>query len=69
MTGRNRKEMEKKLEKLATLVEHLSITTLTGPAPAPASHPAPTSSAAPASTPYGAPNIPVNPPFTGSLPA
>ena len=63
------KEMEQKLEKLATLVENLSITGLTGPAPAPASHPAPTSSAAPASTPYGVPHTHAHQAFTGSIPA
>ena len=63
------KEMEKKLEKLATLVENLSITGLTRPAPAPASHPAPTSSAAPTSTPYGVPHTPAHPAFIGSHPA
>ena len=45
------KEMEQKLEKLTNLVQNLSTTGLTGPAPAIASHPAPTSSTAPASTP------------------
>ena len=45
------KEMEQKLEKLTNLVQNLSTTGLTGPAPTMASHPAPTSSAAPASTP------------------
>ena len=49
------KEMEQKLEKLTNLVQNLSTTGLTGPAPTMASHPAPTSSAAPASTPYGLP--------------
>ena len=63
------KEMEQKLEKLATLVDNLSTTGLTGPAPAPASHPAPTSSAAPASTPYGVPHTPAHPAFTCSIPA
>ena len=62
------KEMEQKLGKLATLVENLSITGLTGPALAPASHPAPTSSAAPASTTYGVPHTPAHPAFTGSIP-
>ena len=45
------KEMEQRLEKLTNLVQNLSTTGLTGPAPTMASHPAPTSSAAPASTP------------------
>ena len=45
------KEMEQKLEQLTNLVQNLSTTGLTGPAPIMASHPAPTSSAAPASTP------------------
>ena len=38
------KEMEQKLEKLTNLVQNLSTTGLTGPAPTMASHPAPTSS-------------------------
>ena len=63
------KEMEQKLEKLTNLVQNLSTTGLTGPAPTMASHPAPTSSAAPASTPYGVPHSPAPPAFTGSLPA
>ena len=37
------KEMEQKLEKLINLVQNLSTTGLTGPAPTMASHPAPTS--------------------------
>ena len=41
-------KMEQKLEKLTNLVQNLSTTGLTGPAPTMASHPAPTSSAAPA---------------------
>ena len=52
------KEMEQKLEKLTDLVQNLSTTGLTGPAPTMASHPAPTSSAAPAPTPYGVPHSP-----------
>ena len=63
------KEMEQKLEKLTNLVQNLSTTGLTGPAPTMASHPAPTSSAAPASTPYGVPHFPAPPAFTGSHPA
>ena len=63
------KEMEQKLEKLTNLVQSLSTTGLTGPAPALAGHPAPTSSAAPASMPYGVPHTPAPPAFTGSLPA
>ena len=63
------KEMEQKLEKLTNLVQNLSTTGLTGPAPTMASHPAPTSSAAPASTPYGVPHSPAPPAFTGSHPA
>ena len=63
------KEMEQKLEKLTNLVQNLSSTGLTGPAPTMASHPAPTSSAAPASTPYGVPHSPAPPAFTGSHPA
>ena len=63
------KEMEQKLEKLTNLVQNLSTTGLTGPAPTMASHAAPTSSAAPASTPYGVPHSPAPPAFTGSLPA
>ena len=39
------KEMEQNLEKLTNLVQNLSTTGLTGPAPTMASHPAPTSSA------------------------
>ena len=62
-------EMEQKLEKLTSLVQNLSTTGLTGPAPTMASHPAPTSSAAPASTPYGVPHSPAPPAFTGSHPA
>ena len=62
------KEMEQRLEKLTTLVQNLSTTGLTGPAPALASHPAPTSSAAPTSMPYGVPDTPAHPAFTGSLP-
>ena len=64
-----RKEIEQKLEKLTNLVQNLSTTGLTGPAPTTASHPAPTSSAAPASSPYGVPHCPAPPAFTGSLPA
>ena len=63
------KEMEQKLEKLTNLVQNLSTTGLTGPAPTMASHPAPTSSAAPASTPYGVPHSPAPPAFTGQIPA
>ena len=63
------KEMEQKLEKLTDLVQNLSTTGLTGPAPNMASHPAPTSSAAPASTPYGVPHSPAPPGFTGHHPA
>ena len=63
------KEMEQKLEQLTTLVQHLSTTGLTGPAPAPGSHPAPTLSAAPASTPYGVPHTPAHTAYTGSHPA
>ena len=63
------KEMEQKLEKLTDLVQDLSTTGLTGPAPTMASHPAPTSSAAPASTPYGVPHSPAPPAFTGHHPA
>ena len=63
------KEMEQKLEKLTNLVQSLSTTGLTGPAPTMASHPAPTSSAAPASTPYGVPHSPAPRAFTGPLPA
>ena len=63
------KEMEQKLEKLTNLVQNLSTTGLTGPAPTMASHPAPTSSDAPASTPYGVPHSPAPPAFTGPLPA
>ena len=63
------KEMEQKLEKLTNLVQNLSTTGLTGPAPTMASHPAPTSSAALASTPYGVPHSPAPPAFTGSHPA
>ena len=63
------KETEQKLEKLTDLVQNLSTTGLTGPAPTMASHPAPTSSAAPASTPYGAPHSPAPPAFTGHHPA
>ena len=63
------KEMEQKLEKLTNLVQNLSTTGLTGPAPTMASHPAPTSSAAPASTPYGVPHSPAAPAFTGHHPA
>ena len=63
------KEMEQKLEKLTNLVQNLSTTGLTGPAPTMASHPAPTSSAAPASTPYGVPHSPAPPAFTRSHPA
>ena len=63
------KEMEQKLEKLTNLVQNLSTTGLTGPAPTMASNPAPTSSAAPASTPYGIPHSPAPPAFTGSHPA
>ena len=59
------KEMEHKLEKLTNLVQNLSTTGFTGPAPTMASHPAPTSSAAPASTPYGVPHSPAPPAFTG----
>ena len=59
------KEMEQKLEKLTDLVQNLSTTGLTGPAPTMASHPAPTSSAAPTSTPYGAPHSPAPPAFAG----
>ena len=62
-------EMEQKLEKLTNLVQNLSTTGVTGPAPTMASHPAPTSSAAPASTPYGVPHSPAPPAFTGSHPA
>ena len=60
------KEMEQKLEKLTDLVQNLSTTGLTGPAPTMASHQAPTSSAAPTSTPYGVPHSPA---FTGHHPA
>ena len=63
------KEMEQKLEKLTDLVQNLSTTGLTGPAPTMASHPAPTSSAAPASTPYGVPHSPAPAAFTGHHPA
>ena len=63
------KEMEQKLEKLTNLVQNLSTTELTGPAPVMASHPAPTSSAAPASTPYGVPHSLAPPAFTGPVPA
>ena len=63
------KEMEQKLEKLTNLVQNLSTTGLTGPAPAPASKPAPTFSAAPESTPYGVAHTPAPPALTGSLPA
>ena len=63
------REMEQKLEKLTNLVQNLSTTGLTGPAPTMANHPAPTSSAAPASTPYGFPHSPAPPAFTGSHPA
>ena len=63
------KEMEQKHEKLTNLVQNLSTTGLTGPAPTMASHPLPTSSAAPASTPYGVPHSPAPPAFTGPLPA
>ena len=63
------KEMEQKLQKLTNLVQNLSTTGLTGPAPTMASHPAPTSSAAPASTPYGVPHSPAPPASTGSHPA
>ena len=63
------KEMEQKLEKLTNLVQNLSTTGLTGPAPTMASHPAPTSSAAPASTPYGVPHSPAPRAFTGHIPA
>ena len=63
------KEMEQKLENLTNLVQNLSTTGLTGPAPTMASHPAPTSSAAPACTPYGVPHSPAPPAFTGSHPA
>ena len=63
------KEMEQKLEKLTNLVQNLSTTGLTGPAPTIASHPAPTTSAAPASTFYGVPHSPTPPAFTGSHPA
>ena len=63
------KEMEQKLEKLTDLVQNLSTTGLTGPAPTMASHPAPTSSAAPASTPYGFPHSPAPRAFTGHIPA
>ena len=62
------KEMEQKLEKLTNLVQNLSTTGLTGPAPTMASHPAPTSSPAPASTPYGVPHSPAPPAFTDSHP-
>ena len=51
------KEMEQKLEKLTDLVQNLSTTGLTGPAPTMASHPAPTSSAAPTSTPSSTPSF------------
>ena len=63
------KEMEQKLEKLTDLVQNLSTTGLSGPAPTMASHPAPTSSAAPTSTPYGAPHSPAPLAFTGHHPA
>ena len=63
------KEMEQKLEKLTNLVQNLSTTGLTGPAPTMASHPAPTSSAAPASTPSGVPHSPAPQAFTGPLQA
>ena len=63
------KEMEQKLEKLTDLVQNLSTTGLTGPAPTMASHPAPTSSAAPTSTPYGVPHSPAPRAFTGHHPA
>ena len=62
------KEMEQKLEELTALVQNPSTTGLTGPAPAPGSHPAPTSSATPRSTPYGVPDTPAHPAFTGPLP-
>ena len=61
------KEMEQKLEKLTNLVQNLSTTGLTGPAPTMASHSAPTPSAAPASTPYGVPHSPAPTAFTGPL--
>ena len=57
------KEMEQKLEKLTDLVQNLSTTGLSGPAPTMASHPAPTSSAAPTSTPYGVPHSAAPPSF------
>ena len=63
------KEMEQKLGKLTNLVQNLSTTGLTGPAPTMASHPAPSSSAAPASTPYGVPHSPAPPAFAGHHPA
>ena len=63
------KEMEQKLEKLTDVVQNLSTTGLSGPAPTMASHPAPTSSAAPTSTPYGVPHSPAPPAFTGHHPA
>ena len=63
------KEMEQKLERLTNLVQNLSPTGLTGPAPTMAGHPAPTSSAAPASTSYSVPHTPAPPAFTGSPPA
>ena len=59
----------KEMEKLTDLVQNLSTTGLTGPAPTMASHPAPTSSAAPTSTPYGVPHSPAPPAFTGHHPA
>ena len=62
-------EMEQKLDKLTNLVQNLSTTGLTGPAPTMASHPAPTPPAAPASTPYGIPHSPAPPALTGSHPA
>ena len=61
------KEMEQKLKKLTDLVQNLSTTRLTGPAPTMASHPAPTSSTAPASTPYGGPHSPAPRAFTGQM--
>ena len=63
------KEMEQKQEKLTNLVQNLSTTGLTRPAPATASHLAPTSSATPAFTPYGVPHTPAPPAFAGSHPA
>ena len=62
------RKMEQKLETWTNLVQNLSTTGLTGPAPTMASHPAPTSSAAPASTPYGVPHSPAAPAFTGHIP-